>query len=166
MLNCKVNTDTSTTCMIDSGASSQFMDHAFAVDNGFKLVLKSVPETLTVVDGRPSAAGLLTHEVHASLLIDQHLERLVFQVTQLASYPLILGKSWLRYHNPVIDWAKNTVLFGSGHCQAHCLPVRTPEPVLAARPAPTKSHRIALISASGFCAAAKEPDSILFVANI
>jgi hypothetical protein len=98
--------------------------------NGLKLRRKAVPEVLTVVDGRTSVAGDLTHEVTIQLLIDQHLENVVFQVTKVGSVPLILGKTWLRRHTPLIDWANNTVNFRSAWCQAHCLPHRheAPEP--------------------------------------
>jgi hypothetical protein len=116
--------------MVDCGATSQFIDRDFALKNGFELRRKAVPEVLTVVDGRTSVAGDLTHEVTIQLLIDQHLENVVFQVTKLGSVPLILGKTWLRRHNPLIDWVNNTVNFRSAWCQAHCLPHRheAPEP--------------------------------------
>ena len=167
VLNCKVDVIIDATCMVDSGASSQFIDYDFAVSHGLTLIKKQVPESLTVVDGRPSAGGLLTHEVHLQLLIDQHLENLTFQVTQLAAYPLILGKSWLRRHNPTVNWIKNSVVFGSGFCHAHCLPVRPPAPVHAVPSVPmVKSHRIALISAAGFHIAAREKGAHLFVASL
>jgi hypothetical protein len=59
-------------------------------------------------------AGDLTHEVTLQLLIDQHLENVVFQVTKLGSVPMVLGKTWLRRHNPLIDWADNTITFSFG----------------------------------------------------
>jgi hypothetical protein len=121
ILGCLLNGHISGTAMVDCGATSQFIDQDFAPKNGLKLRRKAVPEVLTVVDGRTSVAGDLTHEVTIQLLIDQHLENVIFQVTKLGSVPLILGKTWLRRHNPLIDWVNNTVNFRSAWCHAHCL---------------------------------------------
>jgi hypothetical protein len=101
---CLVDGQIEGTSMIDCGATSQFMDKDFALKHGLKLRQKPIPETLTVVDGRTSVAGDLTHEVTVQLLIDQHLENVVFQITKLGGVPLILGKTSLRRHNPLIDW--------------------------------------------------------------
>jgi hypothetical protein len=154
-----------TSCMIDCGATSQFIDFSFCRSQGLKLRKKRVPEELKVVDGSLAAAGPLCYEVTLQLLIDQHLETLVFQVTKLGSYPIILGKSWLRHHNPQIDWAKNLVTFCSGYCQAHCLPIRKVEPTKATPPRPV-NHKIALVSASGFYTAARQKGSQFFVASV
>ena len=113
--------------MIDSGASTQFIDLDFAVKNNLPLNLKPKPETLIVVDGR-EAESQLTHTCTLDLTVDQHLETLIFQVTKLAGWNMILGKTWLKRYNPIIDWTKNTVTFGSAYCQAHCLPTHTPQP--------------------------------------
>jgi hypothetical protein len=152
--------------MVDCGATSQFIDQDFALKNGLKLRRKAVPEVLTVVDGRTSVAGDLTHEVTIQLLIDQHLENVVFQVTKLGSVPLILGKTWLRRHNPLIDWTNNTVNFRSAWCQAHCLPHRheAPEPSRATPAA--SSFSISMIGAAGYTIAARQKHSISFVATI
>jgi hypothetical protein len=155
--------------MVDCGATSQFIDQDFALKNSLKLRRKAVPEILTVVHGRTSVAGNFTHEVTIQLLIDQHLETVVFQVTKLSSVPLILGKTWLRRHNPLIDWANNTVNFRSTWCQAHCLPHRphheAAEPSRAASAA-ASSFSISMVSAAGYALAAKQKHSISFVATI
>jgi hypothetical protein len=104
--------------------------------------------------------------VTIQLLIDQHLENVVFQVTKLSSVPLILGKTWLRRHNPLIDWANNTVNFRSAWCQAHCLPYRheAPEPSRATPAA--SSFSICMIGAAGYAVAARQKHSVSFVATI
>jgi hypothetical protein len=175
ILGCLLDGHVGGTAMVDCGATSQFIDQDFALKNGFKLRRKAVPEVLTVVDGRTSVAGDLTHEVTIQLLIDQHLENVVFQVTKLGSVPLILGKTWLRRHNPLIDWVHNTVNFRSAWCQAHCLPHRphheAPEPSRAT-PEPSRatpaasSFSISMIGAAGYTIAARQKHSISFVATI
>ena len=62
----------SASAMIDSGASTQFIDPDFASQLRLTLDLKPIPESLIVVDGREAAP--LTHTCTLDLLIDQHLE--------------------------------------------------------------------------------------------
>src|SRR5690606_989178 len=103
-VNCIVNQKIKTLGMIDCGASSQFIDSQFAKKHNLILERKTVPIELRVVDGTPSSAGPITHEVRVQLQIDQHLETLVMNVTKLFGFNVILGKTWLRRHNPPIDW--------------------------------------------------------------
>ena len=143
--------------MIDSGASTQFLDLDFAVKNNLPLDLKLEPETLIVVDGR-EATSQLTHTCTMNLTIDQHLETLTFQVTKLAGWNMILGKTWLKKHNPVIDLTRNTVTFLFGYCQANCLPTRSP----TSTHIPINNHRITLISCAAFQYATKQRSSTIF----
>ena len=117
----RLNKDTTGSAMIDSGASTQFIDLDCVLRNNLPLPLKPKPGTIIVVNGR-EAENQLTHTCTLDLTIDQHSETLTFQVTKLAGWNMILGKNWLKRHNPVIDWTRNTVTFGSGYCQAHYLP--------------------------------------------
>ena len=91
----RLNKDTIGSAMIDSGASMQFIDLDFAVKNNLPLILKPMPETLIIIDGR-EAENQLTHTCTLKLTIDQHLETLTSQVTKLARWNMILGKIWLK----------------------------------------------------------------------
>ena len=81
--------------MIDSGALTQLINPEFANQLGLKLDLKPVPEALIVVDGSKATAPLM-HTYTLDLMLDQHLETLTFQVTKLAGWQLIVGKTWLK----------------------------------------------------------------------
>ena len=122
---------------------------------------KSVPESLIVADGYRAAP--LTYTCTLDLLIDQHLETVTFQVTKLAGWQMILGKTWLKKHNPVIDWTRNSVTFASEYCQAYCLPVRHSEPILANPDPQVSSYKIAMISRAAFKYAANSAGSEIFV---
>ena len=154
----RLNKDTTGSAMIDSGASTQFIDLDFAVKNNLPLTLKATPETLIVVDGR-QAESQLTHACTLALTVIQHLETLTFQVTKIAGWNVILGKTWLKRHNPVINWTKNTVSFGSGYCQAHCLPTRVPQPT----DTPTTTYKITMISPAAFRLATEQEHSQVFL---
>ena len=81
----------SASAMIDSGTSTQFIHLEFGQGLGLQLDPKPVLESLVVVDGRKTAP--LTHTCTLNLLIVQHLESLTFQVTKLAGWQMILGKT-------------------------------------------------------------------------
>jgi len=141
-LPCFVNEDIPATCMIDLGASSQFIDLDFAMNMNLPLVPKGKPEDLVLANGARSIVGQITHTYNLKLAIDQHMEELIFQVIKLAGWNLIVGNPCLRCHNPSINWVINTIAFSSGYCHAHCLPVR---PLPAHTTGKRKSH-ISLIS--------------------
>jgi len=153
-LSCFVNKDFPATCMVDSGASSQFIDLDFALNMNLPLTPKEKPEDLVLADGARSIIGQITHTCTLKLAVDQHMEELTFQVPKLAGWNLIVGKPWLRRHNPTINWVTNTIAFSSGYCHAHCLPTRPP-PVT---PLSNKFH-ISLISRAALRVALKDPDS-------
>ena len=88
----RLNKNTTGLAMIDSGASTQFIDLDFTVKNNLPLTLKPKPETLIVVDGR-EAESELTHTCTLDLTVNQHLETLTFQVTKLTGWNIILGKA-------------------------------------------------------------------------
>ena len=104
-----------------------------------------------------SKVGQITHTCTLKLTIDQHLEDLTFHVTRLAGWNLIVGKPWLRRHNPSIDWTMNSVNFSSGFCHAHCLPTRDP---------PQESKKplgISMISRAALRVAILQPGAECFV---
>jgi len=70
-LSCFVNEDFPATCMVDSGASSQFIDLDFALNLNLPLATKEKPEDLVL-------AGQITHTCTLKLAIDQHMEELTF----------------------------------------------------------------------------------------
>ena len=131
--------------MIHHGASTQFLDLDFAVKHNLPLDLKPKLETVIVVEGR-EATNQSTHTCTMTLTIDQHLKTLTFQVTKLADWDMILGKTCLKKYNPVIDWIRNTVTFSSGYCQADCLQTQSS----ISMHIPTNNHHISLISFAAF----------------
>ena len=152
--------------MIDNGASTQVIDPDFIMNLNLKFDLKPKLDTLIVFDGRESE-DLLTHTCTLNLTIDQHLETLTFQVTRLAGWQMILGKTWLKKQNSAIDWLRNSVSFASGYCQAHCLPTRSPTNSAPSQtpgnPAAPGQYKIALVSRVVFRHAVKAPASELFM---
>ena len=153
-----VNNSLSTSLLIDSGASSQFIDVDYVEHINLEMTLKPESQDLILANGKPFPIRKITHTCTLKLTIDQHEEDLTFQVIKLASWDLIVGKSCSRKHNPLIDWEKNTCAFYSGYCQSHCLPVR-PKP----SPLEPKLDRITLISRAALRIAIARPGAECFV---
>ena len=73
----RLNKDTTSSAMMDSRASTQFIDLDFAVKNNLPLTLQPTPGTLIVVDGR-EAEKQITHTCTLNLTVHQHPGTLSF----------------------------------------------------------------------------------------
>lgn len=108
--------------MLDSGATGKgFIDESFAQSNKLTLYKLRNRRRLNVVDGRPSSAGDITHVAKLDMEIKGHKEKMLFYVTKLGRYDVILGKPWLTDHNPNVNWSANMVTFNSDHCRKYCM---------------------------------------------
>ena len=63
------------------------------------------------VDRSCNSAGDVTYAVNITVDFLGHREELRAEVTNLGKNSLILGYTWLKKHNPSIDWEKGTVKF-------------------------------------------------------
>ena len=70
------------------------------------------------VDGSLNEAGSITEAVTLLLCYKNHSERTTFCVTNLGKQKLLLGHSWLRKHNPEINWETGEVKMSQ--CPPNC----------------------------------------------
>ena len=61
------------------------------------------------VDGTPNEAGSIQEVVDIVLHYQDHFEHVQFAVTGLGKQDMILGYTWLREHNPEVDWITKEV---------------------------------------------------------
>ena len=108
----------SLTCLVDSGATSEFIDQDYAKSCHFNLVKLKQPILVYNVDGTLNEAGSITEVVHLILHHKNHSERTVFAITSLGKQKLLLRHSWIQNHNPEIDWVKGEVKMS--RCPPHC----------------------------------------------
>ena len=99
----------SITCLVDSGTTSEFIDQDYAKSCRFNLVKLKQHIPAYNIDGTPNEAGSIAEVVHLILHHKNHSEWTTFTVTGLRKQKLLLGHSWLRNHNPEIDWVKGEV---------------------------------------------------------
>ena len=70
------------------------------------------------MDGTWNSTGSITHAVELIVKFQGHHEKIMVEVMDLGKNSFILGFSWLKCHNPEIDWTKGTVKMTS--CLRHC----------------------------------------------
>src|SRR6202522_2885301 len=110
----------SVSALVDCGAAREVIDRHYAKSSGFKLVKLTEPIPVFNVDGTPNKAGSITEVVNLILRYKNHSERTTFAVCGLGKQKLILGHSWLREHNPEIDWVTQEVKMS--RCPPWCCP--------------------------------------------
>ena len=105
--------------LLDSGANTTFIDKAVTEQLGLTLEALANPIRVFNVDGSCNSAGDITHAVNITVDCLGHREELHAEVTNLGKNSLILGYTWLKKHNPSIDWEKGSVRFN--WCPRSCL---------------------------------------------
>ena len=73
-----VNDSLSASLLIDSSASSQFINIQYAEHINLKMILKPKVQYLILADRKPSPIGKITHTCTLKLTIDQHENNLTF----------------------------------------------------------------------------------------
>ena len=111
--------------LLDSRANATFIDKAVAEWLGLTLEPLTNPIRVFNVDGSRNLAGDVTHVVTLTVDFLGHREELCAEVTNLGKNSLILGYTWLKKHNPSIDWEKGTVKFHRCPCSCLMLQDRT-----------------------------------------
>jgi hypothetical protein len=103
--------------LVDSGATSSFIDQTFIAQHNIPVVKKSTLVPVEVIDGRTIASGAITHETTLlEFCIGKHMEKIVFNIISTPHHPIILGLPWLEAHNPIIDWRSKTLTFSAQRC--------------------------------------------------
>src|SRR5208282_3153932 len=88
------------------------MDHSFALKHAFPVIKLSHPIPVEVVDGQLISSGpILFENSPIPMFIGKHNKLLSFYIIYSPHYPVILGLSWLRLHNPYINWHTETIIF-------------------------------------------------------
>ena len=122
-----------TLALVDSGASTCFMDAAFAYNHKIPLVPLLKPIPVEAIDGRLLSSGAVTQETAPLVLqIGEHRESLTFYLITSPRHSIILGLSWLQMHNPIVDWCNLSITFNP---QTHSTfpTAETPNPFIPKR---------------------------------
>jgi len=105
-----------TRALIDSGASGNFCSESLVRRHGLATrTKKDGGYKLQAVNG--SALPSVKQEtMPVTLDIQQHRERIPLDIVEMAQHDVVLGISWLRYHQPQIDWTNGKLKFEECSC--------------------------------------------------
>ena len=78
-----------------------------------------MPVPIRNVDGTPNEAGEVWEVVDLILHYEDHTEWALFAVTSLSKQDVILGYTWLKEHNPEVDWSTGQVKMSQCKSQCH-----------------------------------------------
>src|SRR4051812_44488293 len=95
--------------LIDSGSSGNFVREKFANFSKLPLQMKNTPYQVKLAD--KTTLDVKQSAPHVKLQIQDHRDTIDLDVLPLEGNDVILGKPWLRKHNPHIDWRQNKITF-------------------------------------------------------
>jgi len=96
--------------LLDSGATGNFIDQDFVRTKGINTQSISRPILVYNMDGSPNEAGQISEVVDVVLHYKTHSERTLLAVSSLRKQNMILGYTWLKDHNPKVNWQTGEVL--------------------------------------------------------
>ena len=108
-----------TSALGNCSATALFIDEDYVRKN--EILTRTLNEAIPVfnVNGTSNEAGMVGKVVEAILQYNDHSERMLFAVTKLSGFTTILRYTWLRKHNPQIDWQNKMITMS--RCPQQCL---------------------------------------------
>jgi hypothetical protein len=85
------------------------MDQNYARKHGFNLTKLEYPITARNVDGTKNKQGTIRYYTDLDIQVNGKTNTERFLITGLGNQKIILGLSWLREHNPEINWKEGTL---------------------------------------------------------
>ena len=96
--------------MVDSGAAAgSYIDCDFVERHNLPVEKTAIPIAIYNADGTINKEGSVRGFVRLRMQIGDHAEILELAITRIKSNPIFLGYEWLQEHNPLIDWAADTI---------------------------------------------------------
>ena len=99
--------------LIDSGATSNFIDSSFSSHSNFTCTSLRSPIALCLFDGKPAMSGFIHEYLDTTLTIsDSSLQDTLLLVTKLhPSATIVLRLPWLCSTKPIINWVTLSITF-------------------------------------------------------
>ena len=96
--------------LLDSGASATYISPTFVEDHHLPTRLLSTP--IYAINADDTLNGTtITHQVKLTCHFQGHVSSEWFPVTNIGSKDMIISMTWLRTHNPKINWKTRQVNF-------------------------------------------------------
>ena len=94
------------------------MDTKWAQGNFISMTELEYPILVYHVDGSCNSVGSITHKATLIMIHKGHREKVTFKICDLGKVNLIISYTWLKKHNPEIDWNTREIEFT--RCLAEC----------------------------------------------
>jgi hypothetical protein len=104
--------------LVDSGATGLFIDREYVKSSQIPTRKLSQMVPIYNVDRSPNQDGAISEVADLLLRYNGHSERALFCVTGLRKQNLILRHTWLKDHNPEVDWRTGKVEMS--RCSPRC----------------------------------------------
>jgi len=95
--------------LLDSGAMGNFIDRDFVRTKGINTQSISRPIPVYNVNSSSNEASRISEVVDVVLHYKTHSERTLLTVSSLGKQNMILGYTWLKDHNPEVNWQTGEV---------------------------------------------------------
>src|SRR3981189_1059712 len=107
-----------TSALVDCSTTGLFVNTEYVRLNNISTRRLTSPIPVYNIDGTANEAGAITEIADVVLCYNGHAERTQLAVTSLGKQTMILGFTWLREHNPEIDWQTKEVRMS--RCPPQC----------------------------------------------
>ncbi|KAI2660981.1 Transposon Tf2-8 polyprotein [Labeo rohita] len=109
--------------LIDSGSSGNFISSDCLKELQLSRLRHHQEYAVTTIQGKPLGRGKVQYSTpYVTLQIGLfHFERIKLLVLEGSTASIILGRPWLKIHNPELRWDTCYVTRWSKHCFTHCL---------------------------------------------
>ena len=97
--------------LLDCGATGLFMDMKWAKGNFISMTELEYLIHVYNMDGSQNSVGSITHEATLIMIHKGHREKVTFEICDLGKVNLIIGYTWLKKHNPEINWTTGEIEF-------------------------------------------------------
>jgi len=104
--------------LLDSRATGNFIDKDFVCTKGISTQSISHPIPVFNVDSSPNEAGQISKVADVVFCYKTHSERTLLAVSNLGKQSMILGYTWLKDHNPEVNWQTGEVQMN--RCSSQC----------------------------------------------
>ena len=98
-----------TEALLDSGTTELVISKEFARRHKFRRTKLERPVYVRNIDSTLNYAGLIVDTVEVEIFFKEHKKRISIDVIGEQKWSMILDMSWLRHHNPEIDWKTGEV---------------------------------------------------------
>ncbi len=107
--------------LIDNEVSAYvFMNKFFAQQHHLFLHQLTHSHRFQEFDDQVALIDDITHVIEITMILDEHIERLFFYVTELSQYFIVMNLSWLRRHVINVNFEHNILILSFFFCLNHC----------------------------------------------